>query len=43
MEPMTSHYADVSWEIMDIMNNIEVWLVCGDRGGTVVKMLCYKS
>ena len=29
-EPMTSHYADVSraWDIMDIMNNIEVWLVC---------------
>ena len=30
VEPMTSHYADVSraWDIMDIMNNIEVWLVC---------------
>jgi hypothetical protein len=29
VEPMTSHYADVSraWDIMDIMNNIEVWLV----------------
>lgn len=29
VEPITSHYADVSraWDIMDIMNNIEVWLV----------------
>jgi hypothetical protein len=29
VEPMTSHYADVSraWDIMDIMNNIEVLLV----------------
>jgi hypothetical protein len=26
VQPMTSHYADVSraWDIMDIMNNIEV-------------------
>ena len=34
---MTSHYADVSraWDIMDIMNNIEVWLVC-EQGAEAV-------
>jgi hypothetical protein len=37
VEPMTSHYADVSraWDIMDIMNNIEVWLVC-EQGAEAV-------